>query len=484
MRKLELENGPLALYLGLVMAVAIMAFSPGLLNADSIDMLNQSVTGRYHDWHSPLMTLAWSLLGHVKPGPAPMLVMELLLFVVGTYLILARVFRSAWIAIGAATLIILLPPIFGSLGVVNKDMLGLSLFATMIGLFGADLAHRKARLAVAWVAFGVLMCAVRTDYLPFFFWACAARIWVSLSWRLPKRSTPADALMIVGAVAVSIVAALIFALATAISIGVVNYGALGADRRYPIQATLLHDIAGVSVAHNDNLYPSWIKNRGVTLEAIRKRYATHAGDPLFWGGEPRVPFASSPAEFMELRGAWLMAVGSNPKAYLRHRLAVIACLVKSCTSAYGHFQYATDPRYGNLVDYDRMGLNEPIAGANMRAGYLKWAAGTVLARAPLYIVSLFLCMSLLLAAPWASRPRVPSPVHDHVRTVSGALGLGAASHLLVLGLLTPAANFRYLTPTIFVAAILLLYALFTVCESQWPIRIASAISRLNHRARN
>lgn len=97
--------------------------------------------------------------------------------------------------------------------------------------------------------------------------------------------------MIVGAVAVSIVAALIFALATAISIGVVNYGALGADRRYPIQATLLHDIAGVSVAHNDNMYPSWIKNRGVTLEAIRKRYATHAGDPLFWGGEPRVPFA-------------------------------------------------------------------------------------------------------------------------------------------------------------------------------------------------
>jgi hypothetical protein len=55
-----------AIYTGLVVVFVFLvgwAFAPGHTNADTIDMFAQARTGVFHDWHSPIVSATWFLLG-------------------------------------------------------------------------------------------------------------------------------------------------------------------------------------------------------------------------------------------------------------------------------------------------------------------------------------------------------------------------------------------------------------------------------------
>lgn len=456
-----LVNPSLGVFLGIAALAAFTAFTPGLLNADSIDMLDQSMKGRYHDWHSPLMAAIWSITNKLKPGPAVMLLLQLVTFFIGMYFILGRLFATRLATMGAAMLIIVLPPVFATLGYVNKDSFALATFAVMIGLFVADVCHGNSRLLLGWVAAGALTCAIRLDYLPFVSSFCGVRLWVSLLRPRWTSSAGWNVLTFIGAVTASLFGALAAALGVALAINFLNYGVLKSERRHSLQATLLHDIAGISAAQNENLYPRWIQDRGVTSAVIAARYSPAGGDHLFWGGDPkiaRVPFTFDAVQLRDLRVAWLHSVLSNPKAYLRHRLAVFRCMINTCSDPYWNFQYATDPSDGYSIDYERTGLTQPIALAEIRKSYLGNASRTVFSRPSAYIVVMVLCLAFIVVAPRLARPGRLGSFHRGVLTTSMALTLGAASHLILLGLVTPAGLFRYLTPTFFVAIVVAVLA--------------------------
>src|SRR5262245_1727975 len=61
-------RAPILPWLGCVLAGGLpwAVFSPALMSDDSIDQYEQAVTGRYHDWHPPVMSLV--LAGVFKCG--------------------------------------------------------------------------------------------------------------------------------------------------------------------------------------------------------------------------------------------------------------------------------------------------------------------------------------------------------------------------------------------------------------------------------
>ena len=113
-----------AIYTGLVAVFVFLvgwAFAPGHTNADTIDMFTQARTGVFHDWHSPIVSATWFLLG-AQPW-----VLALTLFVtLGCFAFFAyKLFRQAGFPHSTACIFTILtcytPPVLGYLGCVCKD---------------------------------------------------------------------------------------------------------------------------------------------------------------------------------------------------------------------------------------------------------------------------------------------------------------------------------------------------------------------------
>jgi hypothetical protein len=65
----------------------LAAFWPGIMTWDAIRQYGQAVSGHYDDWHPPAMNWLWHLLRRVAAGPAPMLVVQAILYWAGTGLL-------------------------------------------------------------------------------------------------------------------------------------------------------------------------------------------------------------------------------------------------------------------------------------------------------------------------------------------------------------------------------------------------------------
>jgi len=102
-------------------AFSLALFWPGYVAYDSLAQYAQVTSGRYDDWHPPIMARLWSLFG--ARGPAPMLAVQL-----GAYWLGLGLFAAALAARGrrgAAWAMLALgvwPPLLGWQGVVLKDL--------------------------------------------------------------------------------------------------------------------------------------------------------------------------------------------------------------------------------------------------------------------------------------------------------------------------------------------------------------------------
>src|SRR5260221_11569539 len=63
------------------------AYWPGVMIDDARWQYQQAVDNAYEDWHPPLMAWVWRRLAFMVPGPAPMLLLQLLLYWAGIALI-------------------------------------------------------------------------------------------------------------------------------------------------------------------------------------------------------------------------------------------------------------------------------------------------------------------------------------------------------------------------------------------------------------
>ncbi|MGN6820478.1 MAG: hypothetical protein ACTHJR_17610 [Sphingomonas sp.] len=78
----------------LLAALMIAAGWPGIAQYDSVEQFGQILSGRYDDWHPPIMARLWSLFHLMGGGAGPMMALQILLFWLGLGLLAAALAKK------------------------------------------------------------------------------------------------------------------------------------------------------------------------------------------------------------------------------------------------------------------------------------------------------------------------------------------------------------------------------------------------------
>ena len=151
---------PLLIFAILVLGFAVVAYAywPGVMIDDARWQYQQAVDNAYEDWHPPLMAWIWRRTAFIVPGPAPMLLIQLLLYWMGIGLIAwwayRRGERGLAIAIACAGW---LPAPLALSGSVLKDVLMAGFLLCAAGLLLCRKLVRRSALR-ATVTAGSIFC--------------------------------------------------------------------------------------------------------------------------------------------------------------------------------------------------------------------------------------------------------------------------------------------------------------------------------------
>lgn len=286
-----------------------LSYWPGIMTWDALNQYGQAVEGAYDDWHPPVMAWIWRRMLALSAGPAPMFVLQLLLFWIGYALIVAAAFRRAGPRAGWATVVIALMPFpLALLGSVLKDCLMEGALLTATGLWLWSGAER------GWPArAGILALLLFAATLRFNAFLAALPIAVAslpAAWRAswPRR------LLATGGMAAALIAALPLA-----------NRAIGAEPSGVAWSLAIFDTAGITVrTGEDVLPPSGARD---PVAAARACYRPDKWDYFSSWANPicAVTFDRIKA-IADERGTTpypllLRAAATHPIAYAAHRLA-------------------------------------------------------------------------------------------------------------------------------------------------------------------
>lgn len=302
------------LVLAAVTAVVSVGYWPGWMNADTFGIMRDANLARFPDWHSAVLTLLWRqlmLLGLRSPGWV--LAGQVLTLLTGLYLLL-RVSLPRHLALLAATLVLVFPPVLSFAVVLGTD----GWFAAAI-LCGFGLAARCARTR-GWsqglsaglaVACAFLAQAARPTAAPPVLALMAALTAVLLGPRLHgwQRWLPPTA---GAALATAVIGGSVLFIQTSIAHAVVQH---------PEQITYDEDLIAISLLEHRVLLPKELYRRQ-DLSWLR-RYATnpdgaYTDSPLI-GGD--IPEPVEGRRFSLLQETWTHAIADYPVDYLNERLA-------------------------------------------------------------------------------------------------------------------------------------------------------------------
>ncbi len=100
--------------------VFLLATYPGFMRTDAADELVDSRVGVFTDWHVPMMSQVWRIVGIVFSGPAGMLLLQSALLLGGTFVLARRLLAERAAAIVAACAL-LFPPLLIANGLVTAE---------------------------------------------------------------------------------------------------------------------------------------------------------------------------------------------------------------------------------------------------------------------------------------------------------------------------------------------------------------------------
>ena len=157
-----------ALHPRLILAIGWCLFMvhayPGRMTRDSFDQLTQARTGVFADDHPPLMQAIVWVTDIFVAGPFGVVILQTAMFLVGTYLLLARVMRARVAAL-VALAVLMLPPVASVMVVMWKDPLMAGALMLAVPLVITE--RRRTRLlglALAVVATGVRFNALAATF--------------------------------------------------------------------------------------------------------------------------------------------------------------------------------------------------------------------------------------------------------------------------------------------------------------------------------
>lgn len=296
------------------MAIATVAW-PGHMSSDTLAQIDSVRSGRYNDWHAPILSALWRPFFRLGVGPGWVLVASTVTMCVSSYLLLRTSLRRRGAALCTAA-IVASPQVLGYLLVLSRDTwftaLLLASFAALATL------HRYPRRTLVAVAFAALWLALssRQNALPAgLVAALAAFDTVGLGQQLATRVRALRGP--VARVGFRLGAAVVVLLSI-LGTQWVARAAIDVERRAPEQALYIYDLANLSVRarrvlFSPSVYPAQ------DLDLLERRTNVYSVNPLLFGDGAPIPFPVPPSALDDLRRDWRHAVKTYPVAYSRIR---------------------------------------------------------------------------------------------------------------------------------------------------------------------
>lgn len=291
-------------------ALTLHVFYPGIMNYDARYIYQDSLTGVYGDWQSPVMTLLWASINPLAPGPASMFLAIVSTFWFGILILAATIARTSPVASAALCILALSPPSFALLGVIWRDILLAGLWLLAAAMVYAS--HRSsAGLRRAGQAAGLTLIAIGVLIRPNAL-AAAPMLVALMLW--PARVCIMRTLLLFLPAMIALYALVQFA----------YYGVLDARRQNPLHSIVVFDLGGITHFSGQNQFPvDWTADESRAL-------MTRCYDPaiwnVYWNGNCK--FVMGKIEHEKalfgtpvLTKAWIEAVTANPLAYIQHRLS-------------------------------------------------------------------------------------------------------------------------------------------------------------------
>jgi hypothetical protein len=428
--------------IALVFAVVAVATAPGIYSPDSVGQLSQAQRGVYSDGNPPLMAGLWSILLRVTGTAASMYWLHFGLLL-SAFVLFALAFRrsnlpgAVWLLFPAACS----PAVLNFIGVLWKDV-GLAVsMAFCFACIALSRAARTGQITTLLVVLVVSFYAVGVRYnaapalLPLL-WLVLLPFFARPGWRrslsLSTLAITGTALLLVGG-------------------GIVSYQLLDAKRLHLEQAIELHDLAGISIRSGTDVIPDEAKSASFSAKALRAAYSPEYLNPLIFRPDPAIspPLqgARNPEDLTIFRQAWEQAIINYPWAYLSHRGAIFASLLRIgwhtpfyAMEDYRQISAIFEGSSGLLGDPEvkSIDVGRPIFGHRVAAAlvmaFINWTAvHTYLFFGWLWLlvlVAMFIAAIVLRKRPMAEV----------------AIGLSASGLLYILPyfFIAPSSDFRYL----------------------------------------
>ncbi|MDB5736746.1 MAG: hypothetical protein JWO65_414 [Sphingomonas bacterium] len=298
----------LAALILLAATVQLAAFWPGIMIWDAIRQYGQALSGQYDDWHPPAMNWLWRELGLLGSGPAPMLVLQALLYWGGFALLAGAALRGGRKGLAIALVACALLPIpFVLIGTVLKDSLMAGALLTAAGL-AAWRRPGEWPLRIVAIALLIAAAALRFNAVP----ACLPLLVALLptDWR---RTWPR-----------LILTTIIAAIPLFVALPLANT-ALRADRSGVELSLVVYDLGGIGRFAGVDLFPPVGVADPVAVNA--RCYTPVSWDVYaWWGPAPCAIGYGNIRPALEARHdnpyrLWAGAIVAHPIAYAEHRLA-------------------------------------------------------------------------------------------------------------------------------------------------------------------
>ncbi len=299
-----------AAILGALVTVAV--FSPGFVSPDSLELLSEARSGIFRDYQPPLLAWIWSFTDRVVSGPLGMLILVNFVFWFGTAVFFDTVLARAGQAAAAVLLLGFLPPVFGLLSTIWKDVfMGACLVASFACLARAGKSVRPRRWAVPAILLLFLAAASRHNGIAA---VLPAALWANgIPGVAPGFAGSSRCRRIAGG----------FVLVFLIGIGVRSFDAAvtTGPSEHTGQVLFVHDLVVLTVETGEDLVPEPFRPKpAMTPGEWRTLYSPWNVEPTYTaGGGLSVPELHDPEAVRILGRAWLRAVLRHPATWLRHR---------------------------------------------------------------------------------------------------------------------------------------------------------------------
>jgi len=440
-----------AVFLALALGFLAFAMFPGRFSGDEISQYRQGLNTHFTDATSVWTSALLGMLADVAPGPGPMFLVQLLVWMVGVWGLSDALILSGRTAAGQAISVLCAAPLltFGFFD-VQKDAWLTALLA-LLAAAGARrilLGARTTLLSGAGLALAFLFALDSRHNALFALMPLALLFWPPASLRLRPLLTT---LVIASAVV----------LAGRTVLNRVNHGPLKADQAHFAYSLMVYDLAGITVRAGEDasrgLFPAFV-------DQARRCYSIHEWDGFQGGacqstGLAAQQLMTSAEGRRALAKAWAAGAARHPVAYLTHRARHFGChLGLGCARVHQVLSAGWLPR---PWDEPQMRLTGSARILGTLAAWL-WSG-------PLGSGLLWLGLLSLEALTGALTLRREG--RDPTALLTLAVGASGLVYLAAFAVVSIADQMRYLLPVIFLGLVGIPLAIGTLARS-WKGRAA------------